>query len=467
MSKDKQIFDKTIVEGPIIKAVWKMAWPSIIQNMIAGLQGVIDHTLVGHYVGYKGNAAIGVGWQIFLVVVVFMSSLSVGMSVLISQAVGAGDTTRVNKIFYQALLTALIMGCLILAPVGYFISPYLLTLVKAEDTVRTQALPYLQIMFLFNIGLLFFFMLGGALRAAGDAKTPLKLGLVMTVLNITLNVILVPGLGPIPGLGTAGSAMGTVTASLLMTSVGLYLLLSKKLAVRLPSGKDLLPDLSIIRSIFSLGLPTGFQGIAMNVGGVILLRFIGMLQNSAETQAAYSVGYSQLFSLITWTSVGLMSASSVIAGQNLGAKKFDRVKKSVVTTSRVGLAIAIVIGSLFLLIPEKLFGLFAIVDPTVITIGKQLLAYLSVSGLCITVALTYSGGLQGTGDTRSPLYISLISQVAIPIGLCLFLKSLRPLQASDIWLAIVLGHFMRATLTVIKFHKGKWLEKQELEEVRA
>lgn len=457
MQVSKQKFDKTIVEGPIINAVWKMAWPSIVQNIIAGLQGVIDHALVGHYVGYKANAAIGVGWQIFLVVVVFISSLSVGMSVLVSQAVGAGDTAKVNKIFYQALLTSLALSILVLAPLGYFLSPHLLTLIKAEESVKAQALPYLQIMFVFNIGLLFFFMLGGALRAAGDAKTPLKLGLLMTVLTIILNIVFIPGLGPIPALGTAGSAIGTVSASILMTSVGLYLLLSKRLAVRLPSGKDLIPDLAIIKSIFSLGLPSGFQGIAMNVGGVILLRFVGMLEHSAETQAAYSVGYSQLFSLITWTSVGLMSASSVIAGQNLGAKKFDRVKESVVTTSKVGLGLAVIVGAMFILIPNKLLGVFGIIDPLVINIGKELLAYLSISALCIATALTYSGGLQGTGDTRSPLYISLISQVALPISLCLIIKMLRPLQPSDIWLAIVLGHLTRATLTVIRFRQEKWL----------
>jgi putative MATE family efflux protein len=457
--ESKQKFDKSIVEGPIINAVWKMAWPSIIQNMIAGLQGLIDHALVGHYVGYQANAAIGVGWQIFLVVVVFISSLSVGMSVLVSQAVGAGDTARVNKIFYQAMLASLIMSCFILAPLGYFLSPFLLTLIKAESTVRTQALPYLQIMFLFNIGLLFFFMLGGALRAAGDAKTPLKLGLLMTILTIVFNIILIPGLGPIPALGVAGSALGTSISALVMTSVGLYLLLSNRLVLRLPSGKDLIPDLSIIKNVFSLGLPSGFQGIAMNIGGVILLRFVGMLNHSAETQAAYSVGYSQLFSLITWTSVGLMNASSVMVGQNLGAKKYDRVKESVVTTSKVGLSVAAIIGAMFIFIPSKLLGLFGIVDPLVISIGNELLAYLSISGLCIATALTYSGGLQGTGDTRSPLYISLISQVALPISLCLSIKLLRPLQPADIWLAIVLGHFCRASLTVIRFRQSKWLEK--------
>ena len=86
----------------------------------------------------------------------------------------------------------------------------------------------------------------------------------------------------------------------------------------------------------------------------------------------------------------------------------------------------------------------------------QLLAYLAVSGLFVTVALVYTGGLQGTGDTRSPLYISMVSQVVVPIGLCTWLEMTRGLEAPDIWLAIVLGHVMRASLSVIRFRQGKW-----------
>src|SRR5260370_3113496 len=79
------------------------------------------------------------------------------------------------------------------------------------------------------------------------------------------------------------------------------------------------PDWGIIRELFRFGLPTGFQGIAMNIAGVLLLRFIGSLPQSAEAQAAYAVGYTELFSFITWTSVGVMSAAATVGGQNLGA----------------------------------------------------------------------------------------------------------------------------------------------------
>ena len=194
----------------------------------------------------------------------------------------------------------------------------------------------------------------------------------------------------------------------------------------------------------------------MNVAGVMLIRFIGSLEHSAAAQAAYAVGYTELFSLITWTSFGLMGAASTIAGQNLGAGKPERAAHGVALAARIGLCVAAIIGSAFLLIPGLLLSVFGMTLPLVATIGAQLLRYLSVSGFLVTIALSYTGGLQGTGDTRSPLYISIVSQIVVPIGLCLVLQTTRGLHASDIWLAIVLGHFTRAVLSVLRFRQGRW-----------
>src|SRR6478672_10361357 len=157
---ERRQFDRSIVDGPLAPAVWKLAWPSVLTNAIGGLQGMIDHALVGNMVGYTANAAIGVSLQIFLAVIV----LSFG----------------------------------ILAPLGYFFAPFLLSLVNAAPAVQHEALPFLRIMFVFSGGMLIFFMVGGALRAAGDARTPMVLGITMTALNVALNVTLIRGLGPIP-----------------------------------------------------------------------------------------------------------------------------------------------------------------------------------------------------------------------------------------------------------------------------
>jgi putative MATE family efflux protein len=451
----KPRFDRSIVEGSLPRAVWKIAWPTIITNFIAGLQGIIDHILVGNLVGFTGNAAIGVSWQIFLVVIVFISSIFTGMSVLVARYAGAGDEEKVNRTVYQAFLTAIFISFGIMAPIGYFASPLLLDLVNADPIVKVEALPFLRVTFVFSMGLLVYFMLSGALRSAGDARTPMVLGIVMTVLNLILNIVLIRGLGPIPAFGTVGSAMGTSIASGSVAVYALYKLWSGTWVVSFPRG-SYAPNWKLIRQLFKFGLPTGIQGIAMNVGGVLMLSFIGSLAQSAAAQAAFAVSYTQLFSLITWTSVGLMGAAAAVAGQNLGAGHPDRADKAVHIAARLGLAGATFIGLFFFFFPGELLALFGMKEPAVVEIGTQLLRVLSVSGLFIATALTYTGGLQGTGDTKSPLYISIISQVAIPLGICFVIQQTGTLDPLDVWLAILAGHVTRCILSLIRFSQGKW-----------
>jgi putative MATE family efflux protein len=466
-AKTGKAFDRSIVDGPIRSAVWTLAWPTMLQNIIGGMQGLVDHIMVGNYVGYTGNAAIGVSWQIFLVVIVFISSLFTGMGVLVARFTGANDPDKVNRTVYQAFLTAVLLVLVIMAPIGYVVSPYLLSLITSPE-VQVEALPYLRIMFVFSFGMLLFFMLGGALRSAGDAKTPLRLGIALTILNITLNVIFIRGLGPIPAFGTRGAAMGTVTAGALVSGYAMVRLFSGKWVVAFHKGMNLMPDWNIIRQLFKFGLPTGIQGVAMNIGGVLLLAFIGSLSMSGQAQAAYVVSYTQLFSFITWTSVGIMGATAAVAGQNLGAGKPDRAVEGVRTAAGFGLMLAGAIGASFLIIPSVLLGIFGMDDPVVLELGVQLLQYLAVSGLFITVALAYTGGLQGTGDTKSPMYISMVSQIVVPLGMCFIIQAFWTLDPSDIWLAIVLAHLTRATLSVLVFRREKWRDiKVDLGEAEA
>ncbi len=460
--------DRSIVEGPIPHAVWMLAWPTMLQNLIGGLQGVVDHALVGHFVGYAGNAAIGVAIQIFIVVIAFVMSVFSGMAVLVARFAGANDPEKVNRTVYQAFLAAVALWGLLLAPLGWILAPSLLGVVHAAPAVRAEALPFLRIMFVGSLGMLLFFMVGGALRAAGDARTPLRLGILLTALNIACNVAFITGLGPFPRLGTAGAAVGTTVAGIVVSGVAAYLLFSGRLAVVWHRGMDWRPDWGVIRALFRFGLPTGVQGIAMNVAGVLLLRFVGSLAQSAQAQAAYAVGYTELFSFITWTSVGLMGAAATVAGQNLGARHPERAVHGVHVAAGLGVGLAAAIGVLFLSIPRALLGLFGMTDPVVVGLGVQLLSFLSVSGLFVTVALTYTGGLQGTGDTRSPLYISIASQIVVPLGLCALLQATRDLRPADIWTAILLGHMTRCALSVLRFRQGQWRNiRVEMEPARS
>lgn len=449
-------FDRSIIEGSLGRSVWRIAWPTMLQNLLGGLQGIIDHAMVGHFVGYTANAAIGVSWQIFLVVIVFISSLYAGMGVLVARFAGAGDREAVDRAVGQAFLVSFVLAGGVMAPVGYLLSPRLLSFVNATAEVREAALPFLRLMFTGGIGLLMFFLLGGAFRAAGDPRTPLRLGVILTVLNVVFNVILIRGAGPIPAFGATGAALGTVSASLIVAALGLAAMRSPTAAIHLPRLTALRPDWVIIRQLFKFGLPTGFQGVAMNVGGVFLLRFIGALPESAHAQAAFAIAYTELFSLITFTSVGVMGATAAVVGQNLGAGRLDRAWQAVTVSARLGLAVALGVGLLFLLIPGPLLAVFGVSDPLTGTIARSLLGHLAVSGLFVTVALAYTGALQGSGDTRSPLYISIVSQVLVPLGLCVLFQRFGTFEPVDIWRAIVAGHVTRCLLSIARFRQGKW-----------
>jgi Na+-driven multidrug efflux pump len=151
-----------------------------------------------------------------------------------------------------------------------------------------------------------------------------------------------------------------------------------------------------------------------------------------------------------------MGAAAAVAGQNLGAGNPDRADAAVHVAARFGFAGALFVGIFFLFFPRQLLAIFGMHDPVVVEIGVQLLRVLSVSGLFISTALTYPGGLQGTGDTRSPLYISIVSQILVPLGLCFVIQQTSTLDPIDIWAAILAGHATRCVLSVVRFRQGRW-----------
>lgn len=448
-------YDRSIVEGPLPRAVWKIAWPAVLTNLVSGIQGWVDQILVGNLIGVHANAAIGAAFQIFLLVITFVGSIFIGMSVLVARFTGADDHEKVNRSVYQGFLTAAFVSLGVLAPIGYFASPFLLDLVHAAPDVAAEALPFLRIMFTCSIGVLVYFMVSGALRAAGDAKTPMALGIVMTVLNLGFNILLIRGAGPIPAFGTAGAAMGTCIAAGIVGVYSIYKLYSGSWVVSFPKS-GYAPDWKVIKKLFQFGLPAGIQGIAMNAGGVLMYGFMGGLAQGEATQAVYAVAYGQLFLLVTWSSNALMGASASVAGQNMGAGHPDRSVKAVRTAAGFGLAGASFVGLFFFFFPRHLLAIFGMTDPAVIEVGVGLLRVLSVSGVFIAMALAFTGGLQGTGDTKSPLYISIISQVALPLGICFTIQQAGTLQPMHIWIAILVGHISRFLLSFVRFNQQRW-----------
>ena len=193
-----------------------------------------------------------------------------------------------------------------------------------------------------------------------------------------------------------------------------------------------------------------FIGTASYIGLVRIIAGFGSAAVAGNTIGLRII----LFALLpSW---GVSNAAVTLVGQNLGAGKPERTEQAVHTAARFAMIAAVFFGIFFFFFPKQLLGIFGMNEPAVVAIGTQLLRVLSLSGLFIGVALTYTGGLQGTGDTKSPLYISLLSNLAIPLGICFFVRTFGTLQPLDIWLAILAGHATRCVLSVLRFNQGKW-----------
>jgi len=343
-------FDHELISGSPARSVWKLAWPLIMLNLVNGVHGLVDNVLVGHFVPDEtkaANAAIGVAWQVFLVLVVFIASLFHGMNVLMARYAGKQDRERMSRVAYETFLAAVIALVFIIGPTGYLLAPRLLDFVRAEPHVQQYALPYLRILFACGAPLFLMLMITGAFQASGDPKTPLKLGILTTVLNVVISFVLIT----VFDMGTVGAALGTVLAPFVTVVVAIALVLRGKMIIHPPARFHLLPDLRVLKVVVRIGIPTGIQGVLLNLGGVLLLRYIGSLPGSAAAQAAYTICYSQLFSLVTWTSFGLRAATGTLSGQNIGAGKPERARACVYHAALFGGVWAGAVGLLFWLLP--------------------------------------------------------------------------------------------------------------------
>lgn len=454
----QKTFDREIVSGSIARSVWKLAWPMTLLNLVNGLHGMVDHLMVGNFIHSESNAAnaaIGVSWQVFLVVVVLISSLFQGMNVLLARYAGRQERDTMSRIAYQVFITSVAILVFIFGPIGYFVSPALLRFVNAEGEVFTLALSYMRILFIFGSPLFMMFMVTGALQASGEPKTPLKLGLLTTVLHIIISSVLITGVGPFPRLGVVGAAIGTCSAPFVTVLVALSMVYRGKTIIQWPR-RFTLPEWSTISMVAHIGVPTGLQALLLNLGGAVLIRYIGSLENSAAAQAAYTIGYLQLFAVIMWVSFGLRVAASTMMGQNIGAGVPERGKRGVYVATAIGVIWAAFIGALFLTIPHKLLGLFGAVDPPLLEYGTNLLHFLAFSGILLVATLAFTGGLQGAGETRKPMYIAFFTQIIVLLGMCWGLQRLGLLTADAIWTSILISHALRFLITYVVFYRERW-----------
>lgn len=430
-----------------------LAWPTVLANMLHNLATTVDMIMVGR-LGAAQIASVGFSAMIYWFLCTLVMGVEVAITAIVARNVGAGRPGDANYMLGQAIVIGLGIGVLV-GTAAWFLSPNIFRLFGVEQDVFVLSVPYLRIM---SICLPFFSLvviISGALRGAGDTKTPMYVGAVATVIHVSVNYILIFGKFGMPALGVRGAALGSLISFGIELLLLLYLLFGKRLVIRLGL-KDFKIDQDRIMQIIRLAVPASGERIVMNVGLLLYAKFIVSFGTLALS--GYQVGM-QVLSLSFIPNDAFAIAAGTLVGQNLGAGRKEEAKRAGWICLGWALVAMGVLAVVFLGGARLLASIF-VSDPEVIRIAASFIKVVAICQVGMAVYFTLSGALRGAGDTKTPLYVTLLGMYGCRIpGVIIFTKVLG-WGVTAAFSIMIFDYIIRVIAITIKYQKGKWLETQ-------
>ena len=395
--------ENSITEGVIWKNLLKFFFPILLGTFFQQLYNTADAIIVGKFVGKEALAAVGgATGTIINLLVGFFVGLSSGATVILSQYFGGRKEQEASQTVHTAVALALSVG-LLLTVVGVILSPAMLSLMGTPADVMEYAVTYLRIYFMGMIPSLIYNIGSSMLRAVGDSRRPLFFLIAACMVNILLDVLLVLGLE----MGVAGAAIATIFSQAVSAVLVILTLCRTPLCYRLEPRRIRFHP-GYLPKIVRIGLPAGLQSVMYSLSNVIIQSSVNAF--GTDVLAAYTA-YGKLDGLY-WMMVSAFGVSiTTFVGQNFGAGKYDRVRKSVRVCMGITAAATVLMSGFVLLLGRLLLGLFTD-DAAVLDIGVSiihLLAPVYVTYICIEIL---SGAMRGAGDSLIPTLITLF-------GVCL------------------------------------------------
>ena len=442
----------SLIEGPVTRALISFAIPAIAANVLHTVQMTINAMWVGRLIGHEALAAAA---NIALVLgLVHSVTFGFGMAVtiLIARAMGAGDIKAMRRHFGAGIGIFAVAG-LVFAMAGVLATDQVLKLLDMPPGVHALAFDYARISFVaMPAGLLFTFLIL-ALRSAGDFKTPLLFAIFSALADAALNPILILGLGPAPQLGIAGSAL----ASLISMVAGLALLIgyvyARDLPVRLRGNelRLLIPPAPLIWTILRQGVPMGLQMIIASVAALAIMEMVN--SEGAATVAAFAA-VNQLWGYVQMPAMGLGSAASIMAAQNIGAGRWARVDRIALASAALGFGITLFVVLVLLIFDRMALSLFLSMNGEDMAIARHI-------NLCATWSFVIFGAAiplvvipRANGANVAPLLIMTIMFIPCRLG---FAHALRPYLGADaLWWSYPVSFIMAGLLIFGYYRYGGW-----------
>jgi putative MATE family efflux protein len=441
-----------LTEGAIGKTLLFFALPILAGNVLQSLNGSVNAVWVGHGLGSDALAATSNANTILFFLLGAVFGVGMASTILIGQAMGANNVDQAKRVIGTSLVFFTAFSVVISA-IGLFVTDQLMTLMHTPESVQPLAVAYLRVIF---IGMPFLYLLsfvGMALRGAGDARTPFLFLVLNVVLDIALNPLFIFGIGSIPGMGIAGSAMASLFAQVITLASLIFYLYKKNhfLCFHRGEGHYLRVNPTILRALFAKGIPMGLQMVVMSLSMIAMISLVN--QFGALTTAAYAACF-QLWNYIQMPSIAVGMAASSMAAQNVGAGRWDRLSKIVL--NGVGFNFLLT-GSLVLIIYLFNRGALNLFLPSMggaIEIAQHINAIVVWSFIFFGVSFVIGGVVRSTGAVIPPLIILVIALwlVRLPFAY----GFVDRLGADAIWWSFPLGSIVSLTLSILYYRFGNW-----------
>lgn len=453
-------------QSPIKVILW-LAWPLFLEQILSTLVSFADTAMVGS-LGATATASVSISNSFVFLINGAVMALGVGLTAYVARSVGAKDYEAAKAYIRHALLLLLMVG-VPLALIPVVLHRQIPVWMGASADFLGQAQDYLLITSIFRIFTMAMMVLGSVFRGRGDTKTPLRINIVVNVLNVVGNYLLIHGnhtihiaidfLGidwSIPmigaGLGVKGAALSTGISWLLGGTTMAVMLFVKKDPTRISLRDSFKPDLPLIQRVVKLSIPAMLERICMSASGIVVTKSIATLGTAA---VAANAVYSTAESLSFMPGFAFATAATTLVGQSLGARKPDLAKRYAWNTILIGVITMTLAGIGLYVFANPLVRIINS-DPEVVVLAERCLRIVAYVQPIQVIAWIFAGALRGAGDTKWPFYITAAGNWlirALGAMLCIRVFGLGLAEAVTCMCA---DQAVRAVFMFLRFQSGKW-----------
>ena len=458
MTRAKAFFGvQDMTTGKPMSKLIRFSLPLLIGNLAQQLYNTVDSIVVGKYIGDTALAAVGTAGPILNLLLVLLIGVATGASIMASQYFGAKDRPGLSRVVGSTIVLTVLSG-LVMTVAGYFASPLLIGLIAPPADVAEGAVIYLQIIFIGMLGTSAYNILSGVLRGIGDSFYPLIYLVIACLLNIVLDILFVARFN----MGIAGVAWATIIAQALSGMLCLIRLVGMKQLIDV-NRQTLIPDGPITRRLCMLGLPAGVTQALFSMSAIVVQ---GLTNSLGTAVIAANVAVMRVDGFAMMPNFTFGTASTTYVGQNIGARRIDRVYVGIKELLKLALITSGALVACILLFGHGLIGLFTTTED-VIAIGIRGLRWLALGYIAFAVSQVLQGAMRGAGETMTPMWISIIATIVIRLPLAYLLAALTrsetwPKGSPDaLFASLLISWLLGMAMTAVAYRRGGWKRRME------